>query len=47
MGLLDDTTGLHIAREYFVDEKIDSLPLVGAPNQFDTAAMLEMFGADE
>ena len=45
VGLLDDTTGLNIAREYFVDVKVDGLTLAGERQQFDTAAMLEMFGA--
>lgn len=47
VGLLDDTTGLEITREYFVDEKIKGLKLVGDHKQYDTAAMLKMFGADE
>lgn len=47
VGLLDDTTGLRIEREFFVDKKIDALPLAGARNQFDTAAMLKMFGESE
>lgn len=46
-GLLDDTTGLNIVREYFVDEKMDCLTLAGERKQLDTAAMLKMFGAGE
>lgn len=46
VGLLDDTTGLEITREYFVDVKMEGLTLAGERKQFDTAAMLEMFGAD-
>lgn len=47
VGLLDDTTGLSVGREYFVDNKIDCLPLAGGRDQYDTAAMMKMFGADE
>lgn len=47
VGLLDDTTGLNVTREYFVDVKAGHLQLVGDPEQFDTAAMLKMFGADQ
>ncbi len=47
VGLLDDTTGLEITREYFVDEKMEGLTLAGEHKQFDTAAMLKMFGASE
>ncbi len=47
VGLLDDTTGLSIEREFFVDKKIECLPFAGGREQFDTAAMMKMFGADE
>lgn len=46
-GLLDDTSGLEITREYFVDEKIECLTLAGEREQFDTPMMMEMFGVDE
>ncbi len=45
IGLLDDTSGLKMAREIFVDVKPDCVSLEGERDRLDTAATLAMFGA--
>lgn len=45
-GLLDDTSGLSINREIYVDEKADCLELAGQRERLDTAQTLALFGLD-
>ena len=45
IGLLDDTSGLNMAREIFVDVKPDCVSLEGERERLDTAATMAMFGA--
>ncbi len=45
IGLLDDTSGLNMAREIFVDVKPDCVSLEGERDRLDTVATLAMFGA--
>jgi len=47
IGLLDDTSGLKMEREIFVDMKPDCLSLEGERERLDTAATLALFGAQE
>ncbi|HHI69457.1 MAG TPA: GFA family protein [Rhodobacteraceae bacterium] len=47
IGLLDDTSGLTMAREIFTDEKPDCMAFEGDREQLDTKATLALFGALE
>lgn len=47
IGLLDDTSGLTVYREYFIDNKHECLSLEGEHDRLDTAATLALFGVAE
>lgn len=47
IGLLDDTSGLIMAREIYTDAKPDCLNFAGKRERLDTKATLELFGIEE
>ena len=47
VGLLDDTSGLNLSGEYFVDNKPECLLLEGEHDRLDTAATMALFGGEE
>lgn len=47
VGLLEDTSGLTVSGEYFVDNKHVCLSLEGEHKRLDAAATLALFGAQE
>ena len=46
IGLLDDTSGLTMSREIYVDEKPDCINFEGERERLDTAATLTLFGVE-
>ncbi len=46
-GLLDDTSGLKLAREIYTDAQSDSIVLAGRRERLDTKATLALFGIEE
>lgn len=46
LGLFDDTSGMRLAREIFVDHRIESLVLAGEHRQFTRAEILEHVGIE-
>lgn len=46
LGLLDDTTGIHVSREIFIDEKPEGYALDGGHERLTRARVLEMYGVD-
>lgn len=47
IGLLDDTSGLNMDREIFVDLKPDCMVLAGKRQRLDTAATVALYGMGE
>jgi hypothetical protein len=47
IGLLDDTSGLTLTREIYVDEKADLVEFVGDREQLTTAECLALYAGNE
>ena len=47
IGLLDDTSGLTMAREIYTDAQADSVVFAGERTRLDTKETLALFGIDE